>query len=202
MAGRDMPRNPDPDDWFAEPERMAPRRDRVGARPRPPGRASAAGDDEDDWIGESRRAPLRRRPKFVDSLPDRWVAIAAGAVLVVTLIVGGLALAGVFSSSTPKPAAATTAASSPTTGPTTTQSTAPAVPAPTTTLKPGDTGAQVKALQRALVHLGYSVGKVDGDYGTSTKSAVMQFQRAAKLTADGVFGPATRAALIKALAAG
>jgi N-acetylmuramoyl-L-alanine amidase len=88
----------------------------------------------------------------------------------------------------------------PVTTPTTTAATQ--VPAPTTTLKPGDTGPQVKVLQRALASLGYTVGKVDGDYGTSTKTAVAQFQTAAKLTSDGVFGPATRAALIKALNAG
>jgi Putative peptidoglycan binding domain len=200
MARREQPRSPDPDDWFAEPEPVASRRDRAGARAgRPSGRPAAA-NDEDDWTAEGTRAPLRARSRFVDSLPDRWVQIAAGAVLVVTLVVGGLALAGVFSGSKPNNTAATTVASSPTTAPTTT-TTAPVVAAPTTTLKPGDTGAQVRALQRALVHLGYSV-KVDGTYGPATTSAVMQFQRASKLTADGVFGAATRAALVKALAAG
>jgi peptidoglycan hydrolase-like protein with peptidoglycan-binding domain len=137
-------------------------------------------------------------------LPERWVPIAAAVVLVATLLVGGLALAGVFSGSTPKPAATTAAIS--TTGTTarttTAQSPATSFPAPATTLKPGDTGAQVKVLQRALAHLGYSVGKVDGDYGTATKNAVTQFQTAAKLTPDGVFGPATRAALVRALRSG
>jgi peptidoglycan hydrolase-like protein with peptidoglycan-binding domain len=76
------------------------------------------------------------------------------------------------------------------------------VPAPATTLKPGDTGAQVKRLQRALVSLGYTVGKVDGDYGTATKTAVSQFQTASNLTADGVFGPATKTSLATKLNAG
>src|SRR5437879_12910279 len=112
MAGRDMPRSPDPDDWFAEPERAAPRRGRAGERAGPPpGRASAGEDDEDDWIGEARWAPLRGRSRFADSLPDQWVAIAAGAVLVVTLVVGGLALAGVFSGSKHNNAAPPTVAS-------------------------------------------------------------------------------------------
>ena len=57
----------------------------------------------------------------------------------------------------------------------------------------------VKRLQRALLKLGYTVGTVDGDYGTATKTAVEQFQTASNLTADGLFGPATRAALITAL---
>jgi peptidoglycan hydrolase-like protein with peptidoglycan-binding domain len=87
---------------------------------------------------------------------------------------------------------------------TTARTTQPAtiVIAPTVTLKPGDNGAQVKLLQTALAHLGYSPGTVDGVYGTSTTTAVTDFQRAHKLTADGVLGPATLAALTPALAAG
>jgi peptidoglycan hydrolase-like protein with peptidoglycan-binding domain len=124
----------------------------------------------------------------------------AGGVLLVILVLAGLAVGGVFSS-TPKPTVIPTAtqiASTPTTTPATTPA-APTVPAPTTTLKPGDTGAQVRALQRALKSLGYTVGTVDGDYGTGTKTAVQQFQTASNLTADGIFGTATRAALVKAL---
>jgi hypothetical protein len=194
MTGRDTPRSPDPDDWFADPDRAASRRERSGARST---RAAAA---DDDWIdGEPR--PRRAESRFGASLPDGWVPLAAGAALVLVLLVGGLALAGVFSSSKPKPAV-TTIPTLPTTAPTTTALPAATVPAPTTTLKPGDTGPQVKRLQRALAHLGYSVGKVDGDYGTATKTAVAQFQTASHLTADGIFGPATRAALVKALAGG
>ncbi len=84
------------------------------------------------------------------------------------------------------------------TTPTTTAAT-PAVSRalPTTTLKPGDTGAQVRALQRALKALGYSVGTIDGQYGPATKTAVASFQHAAGLTEDGVFGPKTLNALIQ-----
>jgi peptidoglycan hydrolase-like protein with peptidoglycan-binding domain len=57
-------------------------------------------------------------------------------------------------------------------------------------------------LQRALTHLGYPVGKIDGDYGTATQAAVAKFQTAAKLTADGILGPVTRTALVKALRTG
>jgi peptidoglycan hydrolase-like protein with peptidoglycan-binding domain len=48
----------------------------------------------------------------------------------------------------------------------------PAARPPRTTLKPGDTGVQVKVLQRALASLGYSAGAVDGQYGPATKQAV------------------------------
>ena len=73
------------------------------------------------------------------------------------------------------------------------------MPAPTVPLKPGDSGDQVKVLQKALASLGYDVGTIDGVYGTSTTNAVIAFQKAAGLTADGVVGPATRAALKTAL---
>jgi peptidoglycan hydrolase-like protein with peptidoglycan-binding domain len=66
---------------------------------------------------------------------------------------------------------------------------------PATTLKPGDTGPQVKTLQRELQALGYSVGGIDGSYGTQTSKAVMAFQRAHHLTADGIVGPQTLTAL-------
>ena len=196
MAGRDT-RSPDPDDWFADPERAPSRRVRPAAPPPEP--------DEDDWVAEGRR-PRPQRPAFAASLPDNWIPLAGGALLLVVLVVVVLALVGVFNSSTPTRAATTNQITSTptttTTTTTTTQTAGPVVAAPTTTLTPGDTGAQVKALQRALAALGYTVGKVDGDYGTATKTAVAQFQTAQKLTPDGVFGPATRAALIKALRSG
>jgi Uncharacterized protein conserved in bacteria len=109
----------------------------------------------------------------------------------------------VFNSSNP-PAETLTLGSTTATQPTTTQKTtttsATTVPAPSVPLKPGDTGAQVEVLQTALVALGYDPGKVDGDYGTATTNAVIAFQKASGLTADGVVGPQTRAALHTALA--
>lgn len=191
MADRD-PRSPDPDDWFADPDRAASRRARPPAR-----RSLRSAPNEDDWIDDDGPRPRRAGPDFAASLPERRLLIAAGAVLVVILIVGWLVLRG--GGSTPTPALTTTQAATTAITPTTTVATTPAVPAPTTTLKPGDTGAQVKRLQRALLKLGYTVGTVDGDYGTATKTAVEQFQTASNLTADGLFGPATRAAMITAL---
>ena len=70
---------------------------------------------------------------------------------------------------------------------------------PTATVKPGDQGTQVRALQRALAHLGYPPGKVDGIYGPLTKGAVARFQTAAKVKVDGICGPVTLAALVRAL---
>ena len=155
---------------------------------------------EDDWIDDEPRWRARRESGLAASLPEGWVPIAVVALVVLVLLFGGLALAGVFSSGSKHAGSLTDGTTAPpTTAPTTTAPAAVTVASPATTLKPGDTGAQVKILQRALAHLGYSVGKVDGDYGTATKTALTQFQTATHLTADGVFGPATRAALIKAL---
>jgi hypothetical protein len=166
MASRDTPRSPDPDDWFADPDRAPSRRARASA--------SRAEPDADDWVAGNRRRPRPQRPAFAASLPDQWVPIAAGVVLVLILLIGGLAIAGVFSSSKPTQAVTTNQIAS---TPTTTPATAPTVaslPAPTTTLKPGDTGAQVKRLQRALASLGYTVGTIDGDYGTATRAALIK----------------------------
>jgi peptidoglycan hydrolase-like protein with peptidoglycan-binding domain len=92
--------------------------------------------------------------------------------------------------------ASTTAPRPPTTAPTTTTRTFTVLP--TSALKPGDTGTQVRELQRALTALGYSPGVADGNYGPATERAVARFQRASGLTADGIFGPKTRGALRRA----
>jgi hypothetical protein len=58
------------------------------------------------------------------------------------------------------------------------------------------------ALQRALASAGYDPGPIDGTYGEQTEEAVIAFQEANDLDADGVVGPDTAAALNQALAAG
>ena len=58
-------------------------------------------------------------------------------------------------------------------------------------LKKGATGTRVTALQEKLRQLGYYTGKMDGDYGDGTVSAVKAFQSRNGLKADGVAGEAT-----------
>ena len=59
------------------------------------------------------------------------------------------------------------------------------------TLKTGSTGELVSALQTRLKTLGYYSGTIDGSYGAATAQAVMRFQRANGLSADGVAGTQT-----------
>lgn len=63
------------------------------------------------------------------------------------------------------------------------------------TLKNGSTGEAVKTLQARLNELGYSCGIVDGVFGAKTVAAVKSFQTANGLTADGIVGTQTWAAL-------
>ena len=70
----------------------------------------------------------------------------------------------------------------------------------TTTLKYGDKGDSVKALQKRLIELGYLTETANGTFGPATKAAVAEFQKAAGITADGVAGSATITALFSASA--
>ena len=179
MQGTDSPPSQDPDDWFAESDWAG-------------GPAAAQPDDFDRFERRGRLSEL--------TLTLRTLLVAA-LVVVAVIVVIGLAIGGVFSGSghpRTSPPATTPQTTKPTTTPTTTAARAPRVVAPASTLKPGDTGTQVKRLQRALAQLGYKPGSVDGDYGPSTVAAVKRFQQASKLTADGVFGPATLRALKRA----
>ncbi|MEH7375998.1 L,D-transpeptidase family protein [Neobacillus drentensis] len=76
-------------------------------------------------------------------------------------------------------------------------SSAPSVPVSSTgeILKKGSRGPAVQELQRKLTLLGYSTKGVDGVFGANTDTAVRKFQKARKLTVDGVVGQATKKAL-------
>ncbi|MBO4323257.1 MAG: spore cortex-lytic enzyme [Clostridia bacterium] len=62
-------------------------------------------------------------------------------------------------------------------------------------VKQGSTGDIVKKIQTKLKNWGYYGGSVDGVYGTQTKNAVKSFQKKNGLTADGIVGAKTLAAL-------
>ena len=176
----------DPDDWFGG----AAQEDGAEGLPR-------TGGDEEDWLHDVDR---RVEEPWYEKL-DRRIVVAA--VVGVALLIAILAAAGVFSSGggqsaeTVPPTTTTTTTVAQTPTPTTPAS--KPVPAPSTNLKPGDTGAQVETLQRALASLGYSPGKVDGQYGPATQAAVEKFQTSAGIKADGIVGPETLNALGTAL---
>lgn len=60
---------------------------------------------------------------------------------------------------------------------------------------------EIKEYQTQLAKLGYYTGVIDGSKGKLTKGAIENFQRKNGLKVDGLVGPATRAALQRALAA-
>ena len=183
------------DDWFDEPAAPTQETSR-GGRP--------VYDDADDaWVLPEDDARRGRRPADGDivvlgvALTRTQAAIVAAAVL--AIFIGILAAAGVFSSNTTLTVPTIKTVTQPVTTPPPTTSTTPQVVAPSQTLNPGDTGKQVKDLQRALNALGFTVGKPDGVYGPNTQSAVEQFQNSKGLTTDGIVGQQTLTALQQAL---
>ena len=62
-------------------------------------------------------------------------------------------------------------------------------------LKLGSRGTAVSNLQQRLKDLGYSIGKVDGIFGSQTQKAVKAFQKDNGLAADGIVGSKTIAKL-------
>ncbi len=63
------------------------------------------------------------------------------------------------------------------------------------TYRQGSTGSTVKTIQTKLKNWGYYKGGIDGIYGSKTVEAVKYFQRKNGLTADGICGAKTLAAL-------
>ena len=77
----------------------------------------------------------------------------------------------------------------------------PAMPVETTVVgRPmvsyGSRGDAVRKLQELLNALGYDCGSVDGIFGSKTKAAVLAFQKANGLGADGIVGPLTWGKLV------
>ena len=71
----------------------------------------------------------------------------------------------------------------------------PAAPTPDPVLRTGSRGQEVKDLQSRLYQLGYYTDEIDGQFGGATKSAVIDFQKANGLEADGMVGSETKAVL-------
>ena len=69
-----------------------------------------------------------------------------------------------------------------------------------TLLKVGSRGAAVQDVQKKLVALGYNVGSTgaDGVFGNATKNAVIKFQKSVGISQDGIIGSVTLAKLNEA----
>ena len=188
--------DPGYDDWFDEPEPLT--ESQSGAN------RGAYEDVEEVWMLPEGEA-ARDRPHPGEITIGNWTLTTTQAVIIavsiIAVVLALLAATGAFSSNkaavppvtTPRPPATTVTVTNPATNAT------PPAQAPQQTLNPGDTGAQVKVLQQALTALGFSPGKADGDYGPATQSEVEKFQTSKGLTADGVVGQQTLAALQQAL---
>ena len=72
----------------------------------------------------------------------------------------------------------------------------------TAILRYGSTGNDVITLQNRLIELGYLATTANGVFDAATKTAVVAFQKANKLTADGAVGAKTQAALNSSTAVG
>lgn len=66
-------------------------------------------------------------------------------------------------------------------------------------LKVGRRGSKVTELQKNLTKLGYDTKGTDGIFGNDTKKAVIKFQKAYGLTADGIAGTKKLVAIEKEL---
>lgn len=66
---------------------------------------------------------------------------------------------------------------------------------PAGSIKQGDSGKDVLALQGWLNYLSFNCGKEDGHFGTKTEEALKKFQKFAKLEQTGDFNPKTKTAI-------
>jgi hypothetical protein len=191
----EAPRGPGYDDWFDEP--AAPTESQSAAD------RGVYEDVEEVWVLPEEEEARSGQREFViggRTLTMTQVAIIALSILAIFFAI--LAAFGVFSGAkttappvTPPVKHVTVTVQN--TGPTNTNTTPQFG---TQTLKFGSTGSEVKALQQALISLGFLSGTADGDYGQATQLAVQKFQTAKKLTPDGVAGPQTLQALQQATA--
>lgn len=180
---------------------------------------------EDDWFAEPPAAPATPtepvpvapepssepvRPTHRDRQRTLWaiglvaVAVALVGAALAWMLGGGTEDSAIVTTTTttiaePTTTEPTAAPTTPTTAPEETTSTT-TEPEPTpATVRQGDSGEGVRAVQQALAGLGYDVG-VDGNFGAQTAAAVVAFQTASGLEPDGVVGPATHVALARAAA--
>lgn len=186
-----------------------------GDEPDPEAEDWLAEEGELDWADTAEHGAVGQAPggpppsgerAFRDELVRRrrLVALVALAVAILVIVIVAIVVAGGGGGNKAQPPPTVSTAPPPPPPPAQTTPATPAIKVTVPaggTLKSGDTGAQVKNLQKALNQLGLDAGKADGDFGASTEAAVMQFQKQHNLAQDGVVGAKTAAAINSALAA-
>jgi hypothetical protein len=187
------------DDWFVGTSAGGPAVDDDA------GRSDARQPAQD--VGQQRpvraREGERSRRHLVPAVIGAVILLLAGVLtgaLVSRSLTGVETTTSLLTTTATLTTTLTTSTTPSTTTTTTTSSTPTAPPAlpEGVTLRRGSKGAEVTQVQEALVALGYSTS-VDGKFGPSTAQAVKSFQASSGLTADGVVGPATLAALSSAV---
>jgi peptidoglycan hydrolase-like protein with peptidoglycan-binding domain len=129
---------------------------------------------------------------------EQWFQNTRGLVIIVLAVITGAVLLAIepgdgFPSGASSGTGDTATVTTVTTLPLSTTTTAVAHP----TLQEGSTGPDVTVLQQRLNALGYNVGAPDGNFGQGTKTQVIAFQSAQKISpADGVVNAATWNALL------
>jgi Putative peptidoglycan binding domain len=182
-----------------------------------PGRPLLA--EEDDWFRRPSAGPIESGevawqdepelppPRPTAALGSHPAIAVLAAVVALLMIIGGILGVRAITSSggTGVRTSTTTVATNPpqtTPGPTApgVTTTPNTIPVPTAgVLRSGSAGPGVKGLQQALSRLGYALGAADGSFGAATVQAVIAFQKAHGLPADGIAGTKTLAAINVAL---
>lgn len=189
---------PAEDDWFAAPAPGSLEPEELAWQ-----------DEPTHWEPARRSSDLGRREAVaVLAIVGAIVLVVAGVLVVRAIGGSGTPVTAPTTPLLPTTATTPTTQTTPTTGPGATTPTTPATTTPVgalptgVVLKRGMNGATVKSLQAALTKLGFSTGAADGDFGPATEQAVVAFQQAKGLAADGVAGPKTLAAINVALGVG
>jgi hypothetical protein len=195
-----------PDDWLGEETEVDWNDAR---RPIPSGGAATRRPDADASTVVARSGAPPAADARQRDVVQRRRAIGLVALLGLALVGVGVGLT-VLRDDTPstEPTTPTVAAPPPPATPPATTSTTPAeTPATLRIVLPasgplarGDRGEEVETLQTGLAALELYTGEVDGVFGEGTQSAVIAFQQANDLEADGIVGPATVRALNAELA--
>jgi hypothetical protein len=212
------------EDWSENPTERAERRRATGAYqelpvpegdPRRDPTADRSPPAAPVATAEAHRAVIERR-RLVAGLALLLI-LGLAVVIPVLLLRGGAeetaapVTGSTTTTSTPTETSPSSAPTTPATSPSiTTPTTTPTTPGASTFTLPEGTKlrrgegdpAVVEELQQALSSAGYDPGPADGTFGRRTEAAVIAFQQANGLSADGVVGPETASALNGAVAAG